>query len=74
MRKCGHCGGDDRRQCYASDISDQAFTVIEPILRARPKARAGRPMEYRWRDIPDAIFYVPRTGCQWRQLPHDLVK
>jgi putative transposase len=23
------------------------------------------------RDVLDAIFYVDRTGCQWRALPHD---
>lgn len=23
------------------------------------------------RDLLDAIFYVDRTGCQWRALPHD---
>jgi len=23
------------------------------------------------RDLVDAIFYLLRTGCQWRQLPHD---
>lgn len=27
--------------------------------------------EYSFRDILDAIFYVDRTGCQWRLLPHD---
>lgn len=74
MSKCEHCNRDDRRQCYDSDLSDEAFAVIEPILAARPKAKSGRPMEYAWRDILDTIFYLLRTGCQWRQLPHDLVK
>ena len=31
-------------------------------------------MEYLWRDILNTIFYLLRAGCQWRQLPHDLVK
>jgi transposase len=31
-------------------------------------------MEYAWRDIVDSVFFVLRTGCQWRQMPHDLVK
>lgn len=74
MPKCDHCGGDDRRQCYESDLPDAAFEVIEPILARRPKSKIGRPMEYGWRDILDTIFYLLRAGCQWRQLPHDLVK
>ena len=74
MKKCDHCGGDDRRQCYDSDLPDAAFAVIEPILASRPKAKAGRPMEYLWRDILNTIFYLLRAGCPWRQLPHDLVK
>jgi transposase len=72
VNRCDHCGRDERRQCYDSDISDQAFAVIEPILAGRAKIRSGRPMEYTWRDIIDTIFYMLRTGCQWRQLPHDL--
>ena len=47
--------------------------MIEPILAARPKARPGRPMEHGWQEILSTIFYLLRTGCQWRQLPHDLV-
>jgi len=39
------CGGDDRRQCYDSDLPDAAFAVIEPILTSRPKIKNGRPLE-----------------------------
>lgn len=74
MTICEHCGKDDRRQCYDSDISDEAYAVIEPILAGRPKRKAGRPMEYPWREVIDTILYVLRVGCQWRQIPHDLVK
>jgi transposase len=24
--------------------------------------------------VLDAIFYVLRSGCQWRMIPHDLVR
>ncbi|MGH3281687.1 MAG: IS5 family transposase [Trebonia sp.] len=74
MTKCKYCDRDDLRQCYDSDISDEGFAAIGPFLESRPKAKAGRPMEYAWRDIIDSVFYVLRTGCQWRQMPHDLVK
>ncbi len=31
----------------------------------------GRPRIHSTREILDAIFYVVRSGCQWRLLPHD---
>ena len=31
----------------------------------------GRPRLYPLREILDAIFYVVRSGCAWRLLPHD---
>src|SRR5664280_2797546 len=60
--------------CYDSDLPDAAYAVIEPILNSRPKIKSGRPMEYPWLEILNTIFYLLRTGCQWRNLPHDLVK
>ena len=37
--------------------------MIEPHLPVYP---GGRPRETDLRDIVDAIFYLLRTGCQWR--------
>jgi len=74
VTKCKYCDRDDLRQCYDSDISDEGFAAILPFLQSRPKGKSGRPMEYAWREIIDSVFYVLRTGCQWRQMPHDLVK
>jgi transposase len=31
----------------------------------------GRPAKHPRRRIVEAIFYVNRSGCSWRQLPHD---
>ena len=31
----------------------------------------GRPRTYAVRDIVDALFYLARSGCAWRMLPHD---
>jgi len=35
-------------------------------------SKIGRPWQYPRRAILNAIFYVLRTGCQWRAMPHDL--
>jgi putative transposase len=34
------------------------------------KARTGRPRIHSLREILDAIFYVLKSGCPWRLLPH----
>ncbi len=31
----------------------------------------GRPRKYELRRVVDALLYVVKTGCQWRQLPSD---
>src|SRR5512147_1620542 len=54
---------------YPSDVTDEQWPLIEPHLpAARP---GGRPRKTDMRDVLDAIFYILRTGCQWRYLPVD---
>jgi transposase len=54
---------------YASDLSDAEWAVIEPHM---PAAKSlGRPRETDLRAVMDAILYIARTGCQWRQVPKD---
>ena len=36
-----------------------------------PAQRGGRPRETDMREVMNAVRYVLRTGCQWRQLPKD---
>src|SRR5918998_3518028 len=60
---------------YPSDLTDAQWALIEPlmpVLSTRGKGtRGGRPLKYSRRRIVEAILYVDRTGCSWRQLPHD---
>ena len=43
--------------------------LIEPLL---PEVKTGgRPEKHPRRAVVDAILYVVRTGCSWRQLPAD---
>ncbi|MGH8920533.1 MAG: IS5 family transposase [Actinomycetes bacterium] len=59
----------DRETRYPSDTSDEQWAVIEPLL---PEVKqGGRPEKHPRRAIVDAILYVVRTGCAWRQLPAD---
>jgi putative transposase len=57
------------RKTYQTDLSDSEWARIEPHLPA-PKA-VGRPRLHPPREILNAIFYVLRSGCAWRLLPHD---
>jgi putative transposase len=57
-----------RTQTYPSDLTDAQWSLIEPYL---PISFGGRPRKTDLRDVVDAIFYILRTGCQWRYLPKD---
>src|SRR5436853_147827 len=57
-----------RTQSYPSDLSDAQWSLIEPRLPVYP---GGRPRKTNLRDVVDAIFYLLRTGCQWKYLPKD---
>jgi putative transposase len=57
------------RRAYQTDLSDAEWSYIEPLLPI-PKA-PGRPRLHTLREILDAIFYIARSGCAWRLLPHD---
>jgi transposase len=53
---------------YDSSLTDEQWQLLEPIL---PKpSKTGRPPIDR-RRIVDAIFYIVKSGVQWRLLPCD---
>src|SRR6201992_1835245 len=54
---------------YPSDLTDDQWALIEPHLP--PVPGGGRPRKTNLRDVVDAVFYILRTGCQWRYLPKD---
>lgn len=57
---------------YPSDPTDEQWALVEPLLPlARVGPKGGRREKHPRRRIVDAIFYVVRTGCAWRQLPKD---
>jgi len=57
------------RQSYPSDVTDKEWSLIEPMLP--PAKPGGRHRKVELREIVDGIFYVSRSGCAWRMLPHD---
>jgi putative transposase len=60
------------RLAYRSDLTDAQWKLLEPHI---PAAKAGgRPRSLKMREVCNAIFYLIRNGCQWRDLPHDFPK
>lgn len=49
---------------YSTDLSDSQWNAILDILQDYRKRK------HSLREIFDAIFYLLKTGCQWRMLPH----
>ena len=56
------------RQRYASDLWDEEFALVRPLLPAR-KSSGRRPTAPR--AILNAPSYLIRAGCPWRYLPKD---
>jgi putative transposase len=59
-----------QKKTYPNALSDEEWQLIIPHLP--DPSPVGRPRKYGWRVVLDGIFYVLRTGCQWRYVPHDL--
>jgi putative transposase len=59
------------RQAYPTDLNDAEYATLEPLVSWRSNAR-GRPHTWTLCEILNAIFYVLRSGCAWRLMPHDL--
>jgi len=53
---------------YPSDLTDEQWALVEPLIPVYP---GGRPRATNMREVLNAIFYIVRTGCQWRFLPRD---
>ena len=52
-----------------TDLSDAEWECIEGLLPT--PQNEGRPRLHSLREILNAIFYVVRSGCAWRLLPHE---
>ncbi|TLN09801.1 IS5 family transposase [bacterium] len=59
-----------RRVPYPSDLSDKEWNIIKPHI-PNPQTNRGRKRVHSYREILNAIFYLLRSGCAWRMLPHE---
>ena len=56
-----------RNEGYPSDMTDTEWAMIAPLIP--PQRPGGRHRKTDMREVMNAVRYVLRTGCQWRQLP-----
>ena len=60
------------KKSYSSALSDQEWAVIQPLVNRKSSYRnAGTSPKHSRRCMLDAIFYLLKTGCQWRELPSE---
>ncbi|WP_238298767.1 transposase, partial [Methylobacterium soli] len=58
----------DRSQLrYPSDLTDEEWNLIEPLIPAAK--RGGNKRSVNIREVVNGLLYVLSTGCQWRALP-----
>jgi len=60
----------DTRKGYPSDLTEAEWEKLEPFIP--PIAEDATHVIYERKEIVNAIFYVLRSGCPWRMMPHDL--
>jgi putative transposase len=48
-------------------LSDEQYALLAPLIP--PAKPGGRPRITDMRRLLDGLFYLVRTGCQWRHLP-----
>jgi len=50
-------------------IPEELWQRMEPLLPKRRKSRKGGRPPLPYRQVANGIFYVLRTGCQWKAVP-----
>jgi len=58
-----------KRKKYETDLTDGQWEIIESLIP--PPKGGGRPRKLDVREVVNAIFYISKSGCQWRMLPND---
>ena len=53
------------REKYETDLTDEQWKIIEPLFVGMRKRKWEK------RELVNAVLYLVKTGCQWRNLPHD---
>ena len=55
---------DRSRLRYPSDLTDEEWTLVEPLIP--PAKRGGNRRHVVVREVVNGLMYILSTGCQWR--------
>lgn len=59
---------------YSSSLTDTEWTLLERLLpEVLPSKQKTRPLKWSYRKIIDGILYRLKNGCNWPDLPKDLL-
>jgi len=58
---------------YPSDVTEQPWAILEPLIPPSRTQRGGRPRAVDLREVINTLLYQNRSGCRWDMLPHDLL-
>jgi transposase len=61
---------DRRKLRYPSDLTDEEWAVIQPLIP--PAKSGGNKRTVDEREIVNGVMFILSTGCQWASLPTDL--
>ena len=53
------------RKAYPTDLTDKQWAKIAPLFIGMHTQKWDK------RELVNAVFYLVKTGCQWRNLPND---
>lgn len=61
---------DRRKLRYPSDLTDEEWGLVEPLIPAAK--RGGNKRTVDMRSVVNGLMYILGTGCQWGAIPKDL--
>ena len=61
---------DRSRLRYPSDLTDDEWSLVEPLIP--PGKGGGDKRTVIMREVVNGLMYILSTGCQWRAIPKDL--
>ena len=53
---------------YMSDLTNEQWKLIKQHFKSKKGTHLKKHSK---RKLVNAVLYIVKTGCQWRQLPHD---
>lgn len=61
---------DRRKLRYPSDLTDEEWSLIGPLIPAAKRGGNKRTVDVR--AVVNGLMYILSTGCQWAAIPKDL--